>query len=911
MGHTQYYQRRKPDADCYVGQKYNEPVASEQPCKCTEDDYECDFGFVRDDKHQCVPTGPIRIPVGQCGSNEQTFTASSGYRKVAGNSCQGGIQKDETKRYPCNTGAPNDGQVLHQTHTFNALIIDHVYFSESPNVALLLQDGSVWRSINDGLSWTHEVVPFDANYPDATFTMIVAHAYDHDRGYLITSGQRFLLTTNRGKTWLGFNTAPLQPNALNIAILQFHPVHSDWLIWTGMDGDCSATTSVDCRAVAWYSLDNGKEWHKIDEYVRLCQWASASASFRAPDPTAIICESYRDKRGSQRAFDASNPLELIHGLNYYKKKQKVINAIEGVAVFDEFMVVAEYAASSETLTLQISLDGLRFARAAFPPQTKLEKRAFTVLDSNTGSVFLHGTTHGNAGSEWGALFRSNWNGTFFTLTLEHVNRNSKGYVDFEKMLGLDGVAVANVVSNPDQAPISGVKQIQTRITHNDAGRWKPLTPPTRDSLGHAYDCTDTSCALHLHGYTERDDPRATYSSPTAVGLMLGVGNVGKNLAPYRDSDTFLTRDGGFTWEEVHKDAHKWEFGDQGSLIIIVNDEEPTRSVSYTQDEGLTWHEFDFGETLRISKVVTVPEDTRRKFLLFGASPKGTEKAMVVHLDFTGLTTRQCNAKTDFETWSPTGLANDRCLFGREVTYFRRKREADCYVGQKIPQPHDIIKNCTCTQHDFECEYNYRPDPSDPSRCILYPGATPLANNAEDQCLLSNEEDAGMYWYERTSVRKLPHSYCTGGSRPDRGSRHVCSNSIRRHGVFWWLSIVIAPFGLAGLVGVWWSRRMAQGRGGGLGGRIRLPSGPPGGGFGSSNDFGDNKVLQTLVSVPWYLLGTASVAWSAILSGAERLPVLRNVIGSRSRASYGGYRTLRPNDEDAEILRDYEEDELDR
>ena len=57
--------------------------------------------------------------------------------------------------------------------------------------------------------------------------------------------------------------------------------------------------------------------------------------------------------------------------------------------------------------------------------------------------------------------------------------------------------------------------------------------------------------------TERRDPWATYSSPSVVGLILGVGNVGESLAPYKDSDTFLTRNVSFTWEEVHKDAHMW------------------------------------------------------------------------------------------------------------------------------------------------------------------------------------------------------------------------------------------------------------------------------------------------------------------------------------------------------------------
>lgn len=35
------------------------------------------------------------------------------------------------------------------------------------------------------------------------------------------------------------------------------------------------------------------------------------------------------------------------------------------------------------------------------------------------------------------------------------------------MIGLDGIALINVVSNPHEAPLSGRKELQSRITHND------------------------------------------------------------------------------------------------------------------------------------------------------------------------------------------------------------------------------------------------------------------------------------------------------------------------------------------------------------------------------------------------------------------------------------------------------------
>jgi hypothetical protein len=68
---------------------------------------------------------------------------------------------------------------------------------------------------------------------------------------------------------------------------------------------------------------------------------------------------------------------------------------------------------------------------------------------------------------WGNILKSNSNGTYFCVSVEHVNRNERGYVDFEKMIGLDGIALINVVSNPDEAVVSRRKTLQTRITHND------------------------------------------------------------------------------------------------------------------------------------------------------------------------------------------------------------------------------------------------------------------------------------------------------------------------------------------------------------------------------------------------------------------------------------------------------------
>jgi hypothetical protein len=87
----------------------------------------------------------------------------------------------------------------------------------------------------------------------------------------------------------------------------------------------------------------------------------------------------------------------------------------------------------------------------------------------------------------------------------------------------------------------------------------------------------------------------------------------------------------------------WEFGDSGSILIIVNDEEPTDRVLFSTDEGLNWREYKFSdEKLRINSIVTVPEDTSRRFILFGSRLRSIG-SVAVHIDFSALTRKQCTS----------------------------------------------------------------------------------------------------------------------------------------------------------------------------------------------------------------------------------------------------------------------------
>jgi hypothetical protein len=79
-----------------------------------------------------------------------------------------------------------------------------------------------------------------------------------------------------------------------------------------------------------------------------------------------------------------------------------------------------------------------------------------------------------------------------------------------------------------------------------------------------------------------------YSSQTAVGYIMGVGYYGEHLLPYDECDTFLSADGGLHWKMVAQGAHKYEFGDMGNLIVMVDDEKAVDHVLWSKDRGYTW-----------------------------------------------------------------------------------------------------------------------------------------------------------------------------------------------------------------------------------------------------------------------------------------------------------------------------------
>lgn len=714
MGHKQIYQRRKPNADCFMKKEFkmNPPIF--ERCTCSAEDFECDYNFKRsEDGKECVPAVPLTPPSGECKDSSDTYAGPSGWRLIPGNACirEGGENLDKEIERSCSnfTSSPiADGKVhAGEPQYFSATAYDYFYLErqtsntgDDETIFMITNKKDLYVSHDHGRTWEQPKA-----LKGEGIVAITPHPHYTDGAYFLTNGEYGFSTINRGATFERFEK-PTLSIAKDTSPLAFHEKYIDWMIWMGND-DCEGSS---CVYNAWYTKNRGDEWHKMLRGVSQCQFGYHDG--RENSEELILCEQYeKESRQNDRQLISSNTKE-----DWFASPDVINPNIAHFVTMNEFFVVATYPTEKHKfLNVSTSMDGQTFAQAHFP--INVDVNQYTALPGSTYALFLFVEINSETGRSYGSLVKSNSNGTYFTSSLEALNVNDGGFVDFEKMANLEGVALANVVTNVDEVENKlATKKLRSMITHNDGGQWALLSPPTKDADGKKFDCSVTQgkgtekCALHLHGYTERRDPRDTFYSGSAIGMMIGVGNVGEYLSSSEDADTFLSSDGGLTWKNVKKGRYMFEYGDAGSLIVLVRELQPTKVVYYSLDEGSTWNEFQFSEMdMIVDDISTVPSDTSKGFLLWAKEAKSSQdKFATISLDFSGIWDRTCvldeedDQSEDYYLWTPKHPAQEgNCLFGHVEQYHRKNPKAACWVNWREPHVHRVGENCECSREDFE------------------------------------------------------------------------------------------------------------------------------------------------------------------------------------------------------------------
>ncbi|KAI5954475.1 VPS10 [Candida jiufengensis] len=768
-GHKEKFRRRKQDAKCFVNQLFQDVKVYEDPCQCTEKDFECSLGFKPSGKGggSCIPD-PKAI-ANLCKKSGKSQLELFDKSKINGNICDFGSKNLETfaskESFKCsdynkpddeNSGEKTD--IVVSKNDIEGTITQYIYVNThseanlADNIVLKTSDDRIYVSNDGGAGFTK--VPVHDKII-AFYTGFVP-----GQVILVTDSTTFYYSQDGGGMFRKYK-APNKPVASVPSQISFHKRDPRKFIWMG--GDCERNDR-NCDASAYFTNTGGESFNKIMDNVVMCDYVGPI--FEKQIDNLIYC-SAKDSNGKKS----------LYSIDGSKKPEKIFDDIVGYAITGHFVVVA--VIKDNSLEAKVTLDGKTFADADFPKDLKVGKhQAYTVLDSTSNAIFMQVETNLEQGFEYGSLLKSNSNGTYFVLSLEHVNRNSVGYVDFDKIDTLEGTIIANIVANYKEG--KGTKKLQTLISRNDGSEWDYLAPPVVNSKGEKYSCIGqprSKCALHLHGFTERADYRDTYSSGSAVGFLMGVGNVGEYLADLDSSSTFLSIDGGITWKEIKQGVYQWEYGDQGTILVIIDSQKETDTLIYSLDEGSTWNDYKFTDNkVKILDLATVPTDISRKFLILATHPKDIRDTLTFSIDFTNIYSRQCQLdldkpdKDDFEYWSPYHPeGEDKCLFGHESKYLRRsQKQTDCFIGSApLNEGYKQIRNCSCTRRDYECDYNYQRDLTD-NTCKLVTGLT-AEDRKKDMCSKPN----AFQYFESTGYRKIPLSTCEGGKQFDTWSPKPC------------------------------------------------------------------------------------------------------------------------------------------
>lgn len=695
---------------------------------------------------------------------------------------------------------------------FDSAVSDIQWLGEDQKTVITqTAKGRLYRSTNGGETWNDITDFFKVDVPGSSPQPFVAESMTKspaDPNTILVSGNRKtnFISSSRGSSWKKLR----QKSQIHTVI--FHKTRPTWLLlstWTSTcnkkkDSNSAPEPPEDgggpCNHQLFLSKDLGKTFSLVQNYVVQFSWGDPTMN----QQDRIYFTHFRKKTGDQpKLYIWSSDVDFAYmdaDVKFWGSPVTMVALGNKFLVSHKFIFVAKVKdVAAQTVMLMVSADGGRTFNAAQLP-TEIDEKSYTVLDTSEGLVMLH-VNHGAKEAQVGNVYISDDKGYRFTLSLPNNVRGTNGDCEFDKVLSLEGVYMANFKETKSsdtsggvddktkeaaeesqaleeetksgtevdkrRAPKSKAKEesvVRTVISFDKGGAWSYLKPPRVDSTGKQIECPPDKCWLHLHGITNFHNYAPFYSTENAIGIIMGTGNVGPSLRFEPDqTNTYISRNGGLTWMEAHKGAFIYEYGDHGGLVVMADDVRKTKLVVFSWNEGQSWYDFELSSMpVEVDNIVTEPNATSTKFLLYGT--RG-DTGVMYHLDFESLGQPLCkgvwaadSVSSDYEMWSPSdGKNTEKCLMGKQVTYTRRKQTSECFNGEKFERPVSR-KNCECTQEDFECEVGFtRPVGSTECR---------FADDGSIKIPLSCARNDHFF---ATGYRKVVGDTCEGGWQPQQVS----------------------------------------------------------------------------------------------------------------------------------------------
>ncbi|CBZ51174.1 putative sortilin [Neospora caninum Liverpool] len=697
-------------------------------------------------------------------------------------------------------------------------------------ILLKTRRGRLYRSQDGGKSWTEItdlLKPSEGSSAAVAVDSIIVSPVDKRVVLIVGSKRNHFISEDSAAT---FRRLKYKNTIHNF---HFHPTRPKFAILSTWTDACyasggsgtSRTIQQDCNHQLFYTRDLGRSFKLVADYVVQFSWGDKKLG----NTDHIFFTQHRGRSGDQPRYGGwSKNVDLMYTPDFGATITRLVYRGNKFLLSNGYFFVAKVKdAGKQTVSLLVSTDGGKSFQMAKLP-VEIEERSYTVLDTSEDAIMLHvNHGHGSKG-DTGNVYISDAKGVRYSLSLPNNIRTSTGECEFDKVLSLEGVYLANfkdtidasatgsegAASEKNQVDAAGEKLteeeieeeaegvqvdlekkhrsvatrsrqeevIRTVISFDKGGVWSYLKAPRVDSRGQKIDCPPDRCWLHLNGITRFSDFAPFYSVENAVGIIMGTGNVGSYLRPEKDeANTYLSRDGGVTWIEAHKGAFIYEMGDHGGLLVMADDTKKTNQVVFSWNEGQSWYDFELGASpLFVDNIVIEPNASSVEFLLYGKREQDTA-GVLFHLDFNALNQQQCkgiwaadSVSSDYETWSPSDgrAGGEKCILGKHITYTRRKQTSECFNGRDFDRP-KVSKVCPCTMEDYECEFGFARSIGS-TQCVATDAAAAAAATATGLAQFTDENDAAAAaactsssFFYTSAYRKVPGDVCEGGWMPEK------------------------------------------------------------------------------------------------------------------------------------------------
>jgi hypothetical protein len=501
--------------------------------------------------------------------------------------------------------------------------------------------------------------------------------FNSDKSAMIVIGYSHVWVSKNGKDFTHITTPGYMDD------FKFHPTNSDWILGINM-GCLTNIISPSCSDDLHLTQNFGQSWTILRTYVEEADWLITPNN----DFTISVFERI-EKTGKQN--ENTGDSQLVISKDLFKSTPTVVatglvsyKVVKSTKIFIAKMTQIK----PPRYELQVSEDeGNTFQTIRFP--LDLAETKYNILDVSEGSTFI-GVEHTDTNS--GNIYVSNSLDTDFSLSLQNNARSLNGKCDFKAVAGIEGIYIANVIENGDMK--------KTFITHNRGAIWT--------SLG------------EINLFLLSDGGRI-FNHKEAPGLILANGYRSEFLPKQiTESNVYMSRDAGWTWQFVTVGSHTFEISDRGSYIIIIPNLNPTFYLQYTLDEGLSWQGCnitDESTPVSITDIISDPDLQTGIFIAHGTRGDKDVKGVIYSIDFSTYHEAVCTGldspsteNSAYEYWEPSAVRGTDCMLGRTTKYIRRKQNANCTNPDEINSKTAIIThNCTCTINDLECDYCYTKD----------------------------------------------------------------------------------------------------------------------------------------------------------------------------------------------------------